>query len=564
MASNQVAFDKPQRPRRWFWRLFVCLVLGFSGWIGLGEWLSAPSLYTLKFVNPSPEDKESGWYVQAGPLDADGQFILIIVRHSWTYTLHIVDLASGHVRKTIYSPSGDQDFPDGVSLSVSSLVTQYPRLGPKNGLAYFTGFDKVNDERGWYEWDLFSNSKRLIHRISDPEKVTFNRKGTTLLDQSDLPLSPLTILTCAPPALGVHVGCMTAQACSLDAGLTWLRAFSLPDMRCRCRFVIPSMLKRGSISLDGRWFAVGDRILPEGWTSNVRVHQTSEEADRPPSYFGLPSGLRVYDLAGGTLWYAFSTDSEAITTTNEPWRCKWNMVLPLSFETVDLSPNGKKRRQETEKDKQDTNGQSFSWHTRFLHLPSRTWIAGEGLSYREAPAQEQGTVRWLSSDEPSAGAEENMTFIWESDARGETKPAGMLQAYAKGGPYLECLVPYSSLAVVRQNESRFPRWLSEKLVEWHFPKEWVDYNWKEVALYDYQKREVVWRMKGDHEHAAKVTPSGKHLIVTTSVDDGYTVSVLSFPLPNWSRWWARCAGLVVFIASFALLLRLRSRRHLMM
>jgi hypothetical protein len=199
-----------------------------------------------------------------------------------------------------------------------------------------------------------------------------------------------------------------------------------------------------------------------------------------------------------------------------------------------------------------------SMNHRFFHLPSKTWLDVpeeiKGSSFQEVPSSHDGSVRWYAS----ISSLTKSVDVLETDPKGKTR---IVAASIKvGGDFEENLIAYSSqIAFHRPPKQRLPDWLQEQVGKIKFFNDWLKEEWDEIHVFDYENDRDLWKLEVPRYDFISLEATANHsaLIINRLANDHYEIAVLALPLPSYSPWWSRAAGLIVFVFCLLLLRQLK-------
>jgi hypothetical protein len=502
----------------------------------------------------------------AQPLDRDEHFLLVqrpSYPSSQSITTEVRELSTGRLivshQETIeerlhspvdYSPWYDSDKVDPLADGEGNLF-----LVP----AGLTEHDE--NKYKLCRWNLLNNERQLMKTPSDGS-LALSKDGATLLAMR--PTTPLFPSFLPPTNWATVLNSLLALDERNDInrlGPCFCQVFALPSNQLQARFVMPSPYGAGAPRLSN------NGLLIIFANTGIWPVFSPEKALSSPMTL-KPRGLSIFDSTSGRL---------VAQIADHPGTINWieteigpNLIeVNLREESEPMKRQAKERRQQAalkwRLDEGFLGRLSAESSMAYCHLPSGRWLAiGDEEVHDAASGLTPNTIRLLSTEWDSQRmwtrevSEQAHTQVLETHS-GE-------KLYRQGGyPYKPRLVPRSNqFALLRTNQLLpldWSNWIGDKIpgLQRFLTSTSVELVFRDFVLH----REIgSVTFAGPEVNNIKISTKGNYLV--HDADDGNQRKVVVFALPvsDWSSWWARSAGIVAFMASFAVLFRLRTRRQL--
>ena len=524
------------KPRRLILRrVLLALLLGLATWWGVGWWLSARPLYTLHF----PDIHEDIWNLQAEsplsflthPIDREGRLLFVLrpkCPGPGQITIEVVELATGQTSAThVISEELHRKSPFGY----------YPQLAWLTGPGQRDGSVPIIEppfpgSNFWY-WNLLTNERQLVRSFPYSQRGEISRDGTTFVTEGGMNLA-VPAMPSFDGLLGYLANLKVAEEDVVAVRIH--NIWALPTFTHQCSIVIPApfSLTRPILSPDGRRLVFSDDVLRSGLQSKYRYGLSR---DRRSGFLRDPKGIRIYDTRHGRMEFALD-DYEQFMLVGEKIQDPTGETV--SFFLAAAAPI--------------TDNQALH---RTLHLRTKTWLPGHSPDVwdaAQAPGSPPGTIRWIAL-EWTHGPNGNAYPILQTELDGRTE---QVKSYAEF-PNYRMLVPSSSqIVLLRNGRAPLAESLDNILPDFEFLRNWRERTTEQMIVLDYENdRQLFVTNSGIREQGVffSFTPLRNMMIVHRLIPTGHEISVFRLPLPSWSSWWSRSAGLL--IAAFILFARRR-------
>jgi hypothetical protein len=532
LAGPRLPCHNAPMPRLCVRRVFLATLLALAAWWGIGACLAIRPLYTLCF--PIHETEKRVNYPPTREFairsfDREGRYLLIElpVGNGRDFAhWEVRETATGRVITTIDLPAQALRDDQGLGSALGR-----GRWFASDGTISF--LEPEPDGKGVWQQNVFTGERRRLGAVPPAGEFVFSRNGSTLLLYDDV--SPLHLLSLsAQPALA------TANLLALpndDSHPRWCRCrvWSLPDVRQRFTTWLPSPVsevwERMGIeyplpSHDGTWLPVSHHDPNVNGTS-ILDPKLAPQRDR----------LRIVNcITGGFLEVPF------------PAFLGRFFAGPGSF----VSAEGWVRQ-----------GGDSRLHREFFyfHVPNGPWFQrtkGDFILHSDPLDVGKGITRFAEYHR-----NRDIVEIRDISPEGVTALTAAVRT-----DYLHlnklALVPERSYLVLQGGgRSRLPDWLVTWLTKIPYVRAEIERVHVHRVLMDYSTGQELWRTTYEptvHTSFLVVGP-GRYLVTSHREDDDHVVNVVALPIKPWSRWWARAAGLIVFVVVLLALRRRAVRSH---